>query len=83
MTQDPIGTVVLRDASGERELDIPDRRDMYEVALEAFARAVEEKIEPAVTGVDGARALSVALAVQEAAGSGRRVPVVTEPVAES
>lgn len=82
MTQDPIGTVVLRDASGERELDIPDRRDMYEVALEAFARAVEEKIEPAVTGVDGARALAVALAVQEAAGSGRRVPVVTEPVAE-
>ena len=83
MTQDPIGTVVLRDASGVRELDIPDRRDMYEVALEAFARAVEEKIEPAVTGVDGARALAVALAVQEAAGSGRRVPVVTEPVAES
>ena len=41
---------------------------MYEVALEAFARAVEEKIEPAVTGVDGARALGVALAVREASG---------------
>jgi len=82
MTQEPVGTVVLRDATGERELDIPDRRDMYEVALEAFARAVEEKSEPAVTGVDGVRALAVALAVQEAASSGRCVPVVTEPVAE-
>jgi len=82
MTQEPIGRVLLRDASGERELDIPDRRDMYEVSLEAFSRAVQEKIAPAVTGVDGVRALAVALAVQEAASSGRRVPIVTEPVAE-
>jgi 1,5-anhydro-D-fructose reductase (1,5-anhydro-D-mannitol-forming) len=82
MTQDPTGSVLLRDGAGERELDIPDRRDMYEVSLEAFARAVEEKIAPAVTGVDGVRALAVALAVQEAASSGHRVPIVTEPVAE-
>lgn len=82
MTQEPTGSVLLRDAAGERELDIPDRRDMYEVALEAFARAVDEKIAPAVTGVDGVRALAVALAVQEAADSGHRVPIVTDPVAE-
>jgi 1,5-anhydro-D-fructose reductase (1,5-anhydro-D-mannitol-forming) len=82
MTQDPIGSVLLRDASGERELDIPDRRDLYEVALEAFAGAVHEKTAPAVTGVDGVRALAVALAVQEAASSGHRVPIVTEPVVE-
>jgi 1,5-anhydro-D-fructose reductase (1,5-anhydro-D-mannitol-forming) len=63
-------------------LDIPGRRDLYEVALDAFARAVAEQTEPAVTGVDGVRALAVALAVQEAASSGRRVPVVTEPVTE-
>jgi 1,5-anhydro-D-fructose reductase (1,5-anhydro-D-mannitol-forming) len=80
MGQDPIGTVVLRDVAGQREVDIPDRRDMYEVALEAFARAVEEKSEPAVTGVDGAHALAVALAVQEAASSQRIVPVATDPV---
>jgi 1,5-anhydro-D-fructose reductase (1,5-anhydro-D-mannitol-forming) len=81
MGQDPIGTVVLRDVTGEREVDIPDRRDMYEVALEAFAKAVEEKSEPAVTGVDGVHALAVALAVQEAASSHRIVPVSTDPVA--
>jgi len=82
MTQDPTGSVLLRDPTGERELDIPGRRNLYEVALEAFARAVEEKSEPAVTGVDGVRALAVALAVQEAAQSGRQVEIDTEPVAE-
>ncbi len=82
MTQDPVGSVVLRDSSGERELDIPGRRDLYEVALEAFANAVEEKAEPAVTGVDGVRALAVALAVQEAARSGGRVRIHAGPVAE-
>jgi 1,5-anhydro-D-fructose reductase (1,5-anhydro-D-mannitol-forming) len=83
MTQDPVGSVLLRDSSGERDLDIPDRRDLYEVALEEFACAVQEKGQPAVTGIDGVRALAVALAVQEAAGAGARVPVVTEPVARS
>ena len=83
MTQDPVGSVHLRDSGGERELDIPGRRDLYEVSLEEFARAVEEKAQPAVTGVDGVRALAVALAVQEAASSGRQVQVVTEPVAEA
>jgi 1,5-anhydro-D-fructose reductase (1,5-anhydro-D-mannitol-forming) len=82
MTQDPVGSVFLRSSGGERELDIPGRRDLYEVSLEEFACAVEEKSEPAVTGADGVRALAVALAVQEAASSRRRVPVVTEPVAE-
>jgi 1,5-anhydro-D-fructose reductase (1,5-anhydro-D-mannitol-forming) len=83
MTQDPIGSVLLRDSGGERDLDIPGRRDLYEVALEAFAHAVEEAGEPAVTGTDGVRALAVALAVQEAASSGLRVPVVTEPAGRS
>ena len=75
MTQEPTGSVLLRDATGERELEIPDRRDLYDVSLEEFSRAVHEKIAPAVTGADGVRALAVALAVQEAAGSGHRVPV--------
>jgi 1,5-anhydro-D-fructose reductase (1,5-anhydro-D-mannitol-forming) len=82
MTQDPVGSVLLRDSSGERELEIPGRRDLYEVALEEFARAVEGNAEPAVTGREGVRALAVALAVQEAASSDRRIPVVTDPVAE-
>jgi len=82
MTQEPIGSVVLRNSGGEREVDIPDRRDLYEVALEDFARAIKEKTDPAVTGAEGVRALAVALAVQEAAGAGGRVPVMTEPVME-
>jgi 1,5-anhydro-D-fructose reductase (1,5-anhydro-D-mannitol-forming) len=82
MGQEPIGNVILRDATGEQVLEVPNRRDMYEVSLEAFARAIEEKTEPAVTGVDGVLALAVALAVQEAAGSGHRVQIVSDPVIE-
>jgi 1,5-anhydro-D-fructose reductase (1,5-anhydro-D-mannitol-forming) len=37
MTQGPAGRVTLRDRAGEREVQVPDRRDLYEVALEAFA----------------------------------------------
>jgi 1,5-anhydro-D-fructose reductase (1,5-anhydro-D-mannitol-forming) len=82
MTQDPVGTVYLRDADGEREIPIPSRPDLYEVSLNAFARAVTEGTEPAVTGAEGVRALAVALAVQESASSGRREPIITEPERE-
>jgi len=75
MTQDPGGQVTLRDRSGEHEVQVPDRRDLYEVALEAFAGAVRGDGRPVVDGVDGARALAVALAVKEAAESGRTVAV--------
>lgn len=83
MTQDPIGTVVLRDASGVREIDIQTRPDLYETALEAFARAVAGDGRPSVTGVEGVHALAVALAVQEAARSGRCAPISTGPAATS
>jgi 1,5-anhydro-D-fructose reductase (1,5-anhydro-D-mannitol-forming) len=74
MTQEPAGTVVLRDASGEREIDIPDRRDLYEISVAGFAAAVRgEAAEPVVTGLDGLRAAQVALAVREAAETGERV----------
>jgi 1,5-anhydro-D-fructose reductase (1,5-anhydro-D-mannitol-forming) len=75
MTQEPIGQVVLRTSAGEREVPVPDRRDLYEVALEAFAHAVRGEGRPIVDGVDGARALAVALSVKEAAESGRTVAV--------
>jgi 1,5-anhydro-D-fructose reductase (1,5-anhydro-D-mannitol-forming) len=74
MTQEPIGTVVLRDASGEREIDIPNRRDLYEINVGGFAAAVRgEADRPVVTGLDGLRAVQVALAVRQAAESGERV----------
>jgi 1,5-anhydro-D-fructose reductase (1,5-anhydro-D-mannitol-forming) len=80
MTQDPVGTVVLRDSSGAREVDIAHRPDLYDVALDAFAAAVTGQGRPAVTDVEGVHALAVALAVHEAAQSGRTVPIVTDPV---
>jgi 1,5-anhydro-D-fructose reductase (1,5-anhydro-D-mannitol-forming) len=75
MTQDPVGRIVLRTASGHQEIEPPDRRDLYDVALEAFAAAVRGTGRPLVDGVDGVRTLAVALAVKEAAESGRTVPV--------
>ncbi|MEI7742894.1 MAG: Gfo/Idh/MocA family oxidoreductase [Chloroflexota bacterium] len=74
MTQEPIGTVVLRDASGEREIDIPNRRGLYEINVGGFAAAVRGEAEgPVVTGLDGLRAAQVALAVRQAAETGERV----------
>ena len=74
MTQEPIGTVVLRDASGEREIDIPNRRDLYDISVGGFAAAVSgESDRPVVTGLDGLHAAQVALAVRQAAESGERV----------
>lgn len=74
MTQEPIGTLVLRDASGEREIDVPNRRDLYDISVAGFAAAVAGEAEgPVVTGLDGLRAAQVALAVRQAAESGERV----------
>ena len=74
MTQDPIGTVVLRDASGEREIEVADRRDLYDISVGGFAAAVSgESARPVVTGLDGLHAAQVALAVRQAAESGERV----------
>lgn len=74
MTQDPIGTVVLRDAAGEREIDVEDRRDLYEISVGGFAAAVSGEAErPVVTGLDGLLAARLALAVRQAAETGERV----------
>ncbi len=74
MTQDPIGTVVLRDASGEREVEVSDRRDLYEISVGGFAAAVAgEADRPVVTGLDGLQAAQLALAVRQAAETGERV----------
>ncbi len=75
MTQDPIGDVRLRDAAGEREVPVEDRRDLYEIVLGAFRAATAGEGRPTVDGTAGARALAVALAAQEASETGRAVPV--------
>ena len=75
MVQDPVGTILLRDSSGEREVEPEDRRDLYEINVAAFAAAVRGEGTPTATGLDGLRAVQVALAVREAAESGRRVSI--------
>jgi 1,5-anhydro-D-fructose reductase (1,5-anhydro-D-mannitol-forming) len=78
MTQDPVGTVVLRDRSGVREVGVDDRPDLYDVILRAFFEAVREGGEPTVSGAQGVAALAVALAVREAARTGRTIPIRTD-----
>ncbi len=39
MTQKPVGTVILRDQNGERELPL-DHKNLYETALQAFHDAI-------------------------------------------
>jgi 1,5-anhydro-D-fructose reductase (1,5-anhydro-D-mannitol-forming) len=75
MVQDPVGTILLRDPRGEREVEPDDRRDLYEINVAAFVAALRGEGAPTATGVDGLRAVQVALAVREAAGSGRNVSV--------
>jgi len=75
MVQDPVGTILLRDSRGEREVEPEDRRDLYEINVAAFAAAVRGEGNPTATGLDGLRAVQVALAVRDAAESGHRVTI--------
>jgi 1,5-anhydro-D-fructose reductase (1,5-anhydro-D-mannitol-forming) len=75
MVQDPTGTILLRDASGEREVEPEDRRDLYEINVAAFAAAAHGEGVPTATGLDGLRAIQVALAVREAVETGHRVSI--------
>jgi 1,5-anhydro-D-fructose reductase (1,5-anhydro-D-mannitol-forming) len=62
MTQKPVGSVVLRNAEGETELDI-DRTNLYETALSAFHAAIVGKGTVAASGEDGIWSLATGLAV--------------------
>ena len=75
MTQDPAGRITLRDRTGVREIDVGERRDLYQIVLTAFARAMRGEGEPTATGRDGLAAFAVAHAVLESTRSGRREPV--------
>lgn len=74
MIQRPAGEVTLVDADGAH--DVPfSRHDLYERGVAAFAAAVSGAGRPAADGVDGIKSLAVALAVREAADTGREVSV--------
>ena len=76
MTQRPIGTVTLRDASGETPLAFDDE-GLYVRALRAFHAAVEGKGKPAATAEDGIWSLATALAALQSAKTGRAVKIAT------
>ncbi|SMD15261.1 Gfo/Idh/MocA family oxidoreductase [Rhizobium sp. RU36D] len=76
MTQKPVGTVLLRDASGERELPVSPR-NLYETALENFHAAIDGKGQPSATGEDGIWSLATGIAVVRSAASGVATKIET------
>jgi 1,5-anhydro-D-fructose reductase (1,5-anhydro-D-mannitol-forming) len=74
MTQRPAGEVVLRNARGETAV-AAEHENLYVCALRAFNAAVAGEGKPSASGEDGVKSLAVALAVQEASRTGRRVAV--------
>ena len=74
MTQRPIGSIVLRTADGEEQV-VVDHENLYERALGRFNEAIRGSGAPVASGEDGVRSLAVALAVAEAARTGRRSTV--------
>jgi 1,5-anhydro-D-fructose reductase (1,5-anhydro-D-mannitol-forming) len=77
MTQRPMGTVSLRRDGHEEEVPL-DHENLYERSVRCFNAAIRGEGEPAATGIDGVQSLAVALAVREAAATGRTVRVVSE-----
>lgn len=75
MTPEPIGTVLLTDDRGQREIAVADRRHTYDITLEAFTAAVLGAGRPVVTGEDAFNAMSVSVSILESARTGQRQPV--------
>jgi 1,5-anhydro-D-fructose reductase (1,5-anhydro-D-mannitol-forming) len=80
MTQPPVGEVRLRTEAGEQVLPL-EQENLYVRAVRRFHAATRGEDTPAASGEDGVRSLALALAVREAAQSGRRTAV--EPAAIS
>jgi 1,5-anhydro-D-fructose reductase (1,5-anhydro-D-mannitol-forming) len=74
MTQSPVGEVVVRSAAGEEVLGYA-KHGLYDRAVDLFTEACAGKGRPSADGVDGVKSLAVAMAVAEAAETGRRVAV--------
>lgn len=74
MTQAPKGEVWLRGAKGEELLPLA-HESLYERSVRLFQQAVAGNGEPAATGEDGVRSLSVALSALEAARTHRETAI--------
>ncbi|MES0883859.1 Gfo/Idh/MocA family protein [Roseibium sp. SCP14] len=74
MTQEPVGQIRIVTAEGERNVPF-DGHNLYHRSLGLFTGAVAGNGRPSADGVDGVKSLAVALAVREAAQSGKAVRV--------
>lgn len=74
MTQNPVGDIELVASAGRAAVPFPDH-DLYVEGVRAFVTAVAGRGQPAATGRDGVKSLAVALAVRDAAETGRRMRV--------
>ncbi len=76
MTQRPVGTVALRRDGDESEIQI-EHENLYERSVRQFNAAVRGEGAPAATADDGIASLAVALAVKDAARTGKTTHVLS------
>ncbi|TGS51935.1 gfo/Idh/MocA family oxidoreductase, partial [Mesorhizobium sp. M1D.F.Ca.ET.183.01.1.1] len=74
MTQKPVGSVLLRTAAGEEELNF-DREDLYTRSLRQFHAAIRGDGQPSATGEDGIWSLASAEAALQSARTGKAVMI--------
>ncbi|MBZ9672883.1 Gfo/Idh/MocA family protein [Mesorhizobium sp. ES1-3] len=74
MTQKPVGSVLLRTASGEEELSF-DRENLYVRSVDRFHAAIRGDDQPSATGEDGIWSLASAEAALQSANSGKAVKI--------
>ena len=74
MTQAPIGEVRLRSARSEEMLTLV-HESLYARSVRLFQEAIVGRGEPAATGEDGVKSLSVALAAMESARTHREITI--------
>ena len=75
MTQQPIGDIYLKTDAGRQQVALDEAEDLYVHALRHFNAAIRGEGAPFATGDDGIKSLAIALAVREAAASGKVVSV--------
>lgn len=74
MTQNPVGEIALVTDGGREAVPFSDH-DLYVQGVADFGAAVRGEGRPAADGVDGVKSLAIAMAVREAAATGRRVTI--------
>ena len=74
--QRPRGSVALRTAEGLQDVPLPELQEPYSAVVRSFTRAVHDPgSKPSATGADGLASLQAAVAVADAAATGRHVPI--------